>query len=251
MPEVSDSKYVVMATWDDAPHLGKEEKQELWAAIPPHQRDARSKGVPQLGSGAIYPILEEDFVVRDFRMPVHWPRGYGLDVGWNRTAAVWGAHDRESDIVYLYAEHYRSHAEPVVHAEAVKARGKWMVGAIDPASRGRSQVDGKQLFGAYEDLGLNLVAADNAVEAGIHTVWTRLASGRLKVFGSLGQWLSEYRMYRRDKDGKVVKEYDHLMDATRYFLMTGLANAGNPPLSEVYGGNAEVAETEYDLFGAP
>ena len=47
------SKFLIQATWDDAPHLTKEQKDKLWAALPPHQRDARSKGVPQLGAGAI------------------------------------------------------------------------------------------------------------------------------------------------------------------------------------------------------
>ena len=37
---------LVTATWDDAPHLTKEQKDELWASIPPYQRDARAKGVP-------------------------------------------------------------------------------------------------------------------------------------------------------------------------------------------------------------
>ena len=61
--------------------------------------------------------------------------------------------------------------------------------------------------------------ADNAVEAGIYRVWQRLSSGRLKVFKSVQQWFAEFRLYRRDEKGKVVKERDHLMDATRYLEM--------------------------------
>jgi len=34
-------KFVVMATWDDAPHLDADAKKELWRSIPPYQRDAR------------------------------------------------------------------------------------------------------------------------------------------------------------------------------------------------------------------
>jgi hypothetical protein len=48
------SKFVVMATWDDAPHLSQAVKDELWKAIPPFQRDARSKGIPQLGAPALF-----------------------------------------------------------------------------------------------------------------------------------------------------------------------------------------------------
>lgn len=223
------SKAVVMAGWDDVPHLTEKAKAELMASIPPFQRDARSKGIPQLGSGAIYPVPESEIVVADFPIPDHWPRVYGMDVGWNRTAAPWAAWDRESDIVYIYAEHYRGQAEPAVHAQAIQARGDWIPGTIDPASRGRSQQDGMQLLQMYIDLGLKLEVADNSVETGIYEVWTRLSTGRLKVFRSCSNWLSEFRLYRRDEKGRIVKAHDHIMDATRYLVMSGLARAKTKP----------------------
>jgi phage terminase large subunit-like protein len=219
---VAESRAVVQCGWDDVPHLNERVKATLLAKLAPHQRLARSKGVPSLGAGAIYPVPEEDFVVDDFQLPAHWPRAYGLDVGWNRTAGAWGAIDRETDTVYLYSEHYRGQAEPSVHATAVKSRGEWIPGAIDPAARGRSQVDGTQLIQSYTDLGLQLSIADNAVESGLYDVWERMSTGRFKVFKSCQNWLTEYRIYRRDLNGKIVKENDHLMDATRYLVKTGL-----------------------------
>ena len=33
----------------------------------------------------------------------------------------------------------------------------------------------------------------------------------------------EFRLYRRDEKGRIVKERDHLMDATRYLEMTGIS----------------------------
>jgi hypothetical protein len=62
--------------------------------------------------------------------------------------------------------------------------------------------------------------ADNAVEAGLYQVWQELAAGTLKVFASCLPWFEEFRMYRRDDNGKVVKQHDHLMDCTRYGVMT-------------------------------
>ncbi len=223
------SKAVVSATWDDsAPHLTDKAKVEYLASIPPFQRDARSKGLPQLGAGLIYPMPESAFVCEPFEIPKHWPRSYGLDVGWNRTAAVWGADDVESDIEYWYSEHYMGEAEPAVHVAAIEARGH-MTGAIDPASRGRSQVDGKQLIQLYTDLGLELVPAVNAVEAGLFAVWERLSTGRLKVMSTLQNTRNEFRLYRRDERGKVVKERDHAMDGGRYRSMTkGIARAPIP-----------------------
>lgn len=226
---VDGSKCVIMASWDDVPHLTEDVKKELLAAIPAFQRDARSKGIPQLGAGAIYPVPESEIVVDDFAIPDHWPRGYAMDVGWNKTAVGFYAWDRESDIIYRYSEHYRGQAEPSVHAQSIRARGEWLQGVIDPASRGRTQSDGMQLLQMYKDLGLDLDLANNAVEAGIYELWQRLSTGRFKVFKSCLNWLSEYRLYRRDEKGRIVKANDHAMDESRYFVMSGLARARTKP----------------------
>jgi hypothetical protein len=39
------------ATIDDALHFSKEERAEIVASYPPHELEARTKGVPTLGSG--------------------------------------------------------------------------------------------------------------------------------------------------------------------------------------------------------
>lgn len=221
MPEVSPSKYLVQAGWDDIPHLDEKTKADLLASTQPHLRDARTKGIPSLGAGAIYPIELSEVLVDPFRIPPYWPRVYALDVGWKRTAALWAAWDRSVDCLYLYTEHYRGQAEPSIHATAIRARGEWIPGVIDPAARGRSQKDGEQLLATYRNLGLRLQEANNAVEAGIYAVWERLSTGRLKVFKTLQNWQAEYRLYRRDENGKIVKDFDHLMDCTRYIVLSG------------------------------
>lgn len=226
------TQYIIGATWDDVPHLTKAQKAALWASIPPHQRAARSAGIPTLGSGAIYPVLESELVVKDFEIPKHWPRGYGLDVGWNRTAAVWGAHDRESDIIYLYSHHYMGEQKPVHHAAAIKARGLWIPGRIDPAAHGRAQTDGEQLVKQYRETvygdlvtgEMMLKNAEHAVEAGIYAVYERMVAGKLKVAASLVNWFQEFRLYHRDEKGQIVKKNDHLMDATRYLILSGVAH---------------------------
>jgi phage terminase large subunit-like protein len=227
------SKFLIMATWDDAPHLTKAQKDKLYAALPPHQREARSKGIPQLGSGAIYPLQESEITVSDFMIPDHWLRCYALDVGWKKTACLWGATDPTSNITFLYSEYYKGQAEPFVHAEAIKARGIWIPGVIDSAAHGRSQEDGRQLFNSYWECGLDIANANKAVEAGIYKTWQMLSLGKLKVFKSLVNWFSEFRLYHRDENGKIVKENDHLMDDTRYLVMSGLARAIAKPFWEL------------------
>lgn len=234
--DIPDSRVVVMAGWDDVPHLTETERKQLLTTIPPYQQKARSMGIPMLGSGAIYPIDEEDLLIDDMPIPEYWPRGYGFDVGWNATAALHGALNRETDVLYLWSEYKRGKAEPEVHASAVKARGAKIPGFSDPAALSRGQKDGSQLMVEYRDLGLNLMKAKNAVEAGLFAVYQRMTTGRLKIFRSLRQTLGELRMYRRDEDGKVVKENDHLMDCMRYLvqmipLMEALAEPP-PPMDD-------------------
>lgn len=227
-----DGRYLVTATWDDAPHLTDEAKARLWATLPPHQRDARARGIPSLGEGAIYPIAESDITIDDFPIPHYWPRAYALDVGWNNTAALWIAIDRDNDVAYLYSCYKRGQAEPIIHTEAIKSRGSWVPGCADPASAGSSQLDGKKVLDVYRGLGLQLVEADNSVEAGIYDVWMMLSTGRLKVFKSLTAWFAEFRMYQRDKNGKPKKENDHLMDDTRYVVRTGIKIARTMPVEQ-------------------
>lgn len=217
--------------WDDVPHIPEADKREMLAAYPPHQRAARAQGVPMLGAGAVYQVDAETFVIDPFPIPDWWPRAYGLDVGWKCTAAIAGAHDRESDTVYLYAEYAQGQRPPQLHADAIRGWGD-LPGAIDPASAGANQKDGTTLLHEYRGLGLELYPADNAVEAGIMAITRRLESGRLKVFSNLRRWLGEYRLYRRVESQTqrglsvhIVKENDHLMDATRYLVMTGLRHA--------------------------
>jgi phage terminase large subunit-like protein len=224
----SPDRAIVFVGWDDVPHLDEKEKAERIRKIPPYQRDARTKGIPQLGAGAIYPIPEDEIIVAPFPIPKHFRRCYALDVGGGYsevstggTGAIWGAQNPDTQVVYLYDEYFRAGAEPSIHAAAIKARGAWIPGVIDPAARGRSQIDGRQLFQMYTDLGLNLTLANNAVEAGIYEVWDALSGGMLKVFRTCERWRAERNLYRRDAKGRIVKEKDHLLDGTRYLWLSG------------------------------
>jgi hypothetical protein len=57
-----------------------------------------------------------------------------------------------------------------------------------------------------------------SVEAGLMDMLTRMETGKFKVFDTLLDWFEEFRLFHR-KDGKVVKEGDDLLSATRYGVM--------------------------------
>lgn len=220
--------YVALSWGPDTPHLAPEVCKAMLESVPAWQRAMRSTGIPSFGSGAIYPIPESEITYPpSFVIPDHWPRVYGMDVGWKVNAAVFLAVDTVTDTVYVYDEVYKGNAEPVVIAEAIKRRGgKWMPGVIDPAANGRAQKDGARLLEIYrDDNGLDLTKADNALVAGLTKVWVRLSEGRLKICTNCTKFLGEYRLYRRDEKGNIVKSPNHALDALRYAISSGLDRA--------------------------
>lgn len=223
----SDGRVFVQAGWEDNPHLSDEERDLLIKRTPAHELEARRLGIPSLGSGLVYPVSESRLVVTPFEIPKHWRRVYGLDFGWrNPTAAVFLAHDTDSDVVYITGEYYKAEATPQTHSVALHALGAdWMPGVCDPSGQQADKGDGKNLFDMYGERGLDLTPADNSRESGIQTVLERMQDGKFKVFSTCRNWLHEFRMYARDEKGVPKKENDHLMDATRYVVVSGLALA--------------------------
>ena len=218
---VVNGRHVTMAGWDDAPHLTEESKQEMLATYPPFMRLARSRGLPQMGAGVIYPIDQDRYKMEPFEIPSHWQRAYAMDVGWNVTAALFGAWDDSGDTIYVYNEHYAREATPLENSHGIKARGEWIPGVIDPASQGRNQKDGTKLIEDYRGLGLDLTPSANSVEAGILRVWTLLSTGKLKVFSNCTNLLRELRGYIRDEKGRIVKVNDHTCDCLKYLCLSG------------------------------
>lgn len=180
-----------------------------------------------MGAGAVFPISEDEITLDPFPIPAYWPKAYGLDVGWGgglgnggKTACIWITCNPDTNQYFLYSEHYEAHAMPAVHAEAIKARGRWIQGVIDSQAVQTSATDGRSLMDQYEELGLNIEPAQKAKEAGIQKIYQLLLSGQLKVFSTLRNWLNEYRQYTRDENGKIKdKQKDDLMDATNYLML--------------------------------
>lgn len=216
--EINESRCTRQITWDDVPHLTEDAKDQMRRTTPDRLLSAREQGIPAIGSGRIFQISIREIMVRPFYIPAYWPRIYALDPGWRRTAALWAAWDRETDTIYLYSEHYMSQALPSTHAQSIKTRGDWIPGLIDPAARGRSVRDGERIYNDYVTLGLNLILAKNAVESGIYQCQELLYQGRLRVFDTLQNFVDEFNYYRRDDNGKIIKENDHLMDCMRYVV---------------------------------
>ena len=233
LQEKAAGTHVTNMTIEDVEHYTPEKKAAIIAAYPEHEREARARGIPMMGSGQVFPVAESSIRCEPLPIPPHWARINAIDFGWDHPAAfVCLAHDRDSDVVYVYdAWRLRAKSAPE-QAMIVIGRGQQHVPWAWPHDglqhdKGAGQVLVKQ----YKDYGVNMLPeraqfpvtsegkpGGNSVEAGVGMMLERMQTGRLKVFSHLNDWFEEFRMYHR-KEGVIVKEDDDLMSATRYGLM--------------------------------
>jgi len=220
------SRSIVRMTINDAEHYTPEQRAAIIASYPEHEREARVKGLPTLGSGRVFPVKEELITIEPIPLSKHWVRINGLDFGYDHPfAAASCAWDRDSDVWYVTAIYRESKATPVIHAASIKPWGQWIPCSWPHDGLQHDKGSGDQLASLYREQGLNCLPeratfedGGNGVEAGVIEMLDRMQTGRFKVFAHLKEWFEEFRLYHR-LDGKIVKERDDLLSATRYALM--------------------------------
>lgn len=234
--DLKPGQALITATWDDAPHLGEDEKQQRLAAFPPHERDMRSKGTPMMGAGLIFPFSQEELLVKPLEIPEYWPQIVGIDFGWNHPfAAVKLAWNRDSDTVYLTSEYRVKSQVPTQHADVIKKWGDWPV-AWPHDGLNTEKGTGDELRQEYEKAGLQMLRekatnppdyalgqkegeGGNSREKAILDLYKRMENGQFKVFTTCPLFMEEIRMYHRDEKGKIVDLMEDLCAATRYAHM--------------------------------
>lgn len=221
------TRHVTRMTIDDAGHFSEARKAEVIASYPEHERAARLRGAPSLGSGRVFPVAEETLTVAEpFAIPSHFAQINGLDFGWDHPfAAINLAHDRDSDCVYVTKAYRERRATPAIHVAAVRPWGDWVPCAWPHDGLQHDKGSGKQLSQMYREHGLAMLdhhathdEGGTGLEAGLLAMLERMQSGRFRVFPTLDEWLEEFRLYHR-RNGIVVKERDDLMSATRIAIM--------------------------------
>jgi phage terminase large subunit-like protein len=223
----SPDRDVTQMTIEEAEHYTAEERTRIINSYPEHEREARTMGVPVLGSGRVFPVTEESIREQAIAIPDLWARLGALDFGWDHpTAWVALAHDRDADVVHVYDCYRARNVTPLIVAGAIKPRGPWIPLAWPHDGLQHDKGSGEQLAQQYRDQGLKMLPekatfADDrgyGLEAGVMEMLDRMQTGRLKVAAHLTEWWEEFRLYHR-KDGLIVKEGDDLMSATRVGLM--------------------------------
>ncbi|HEY2002154.1 MAG TPA: terminase family protein [Acidobacteriaceae bacterium] len=222
--------HVTSMTIFDAEHYTPEQRAAIIATYPEHERKARTQGIPQMGSGRVFPFDRNQIECASFAIPDHWPQICGVDFGWDHpSAGARLAWDRDSDCIYVMAAHRAKAQTPMLFAAATKPWGDWLPWSWPhdgKQSGGKfDAADQQQLQAIYKKHGLKMLFqhaqfedGTNGVEAGITDMYERMETGRWKVFSHLADWFEEFELYHR-KDGLIVKLNDDLISASRYALM--------------------------------
>lgn len=237
-PETSDLHTTQMSIFD-AGHYSEEERQQRIANTAKHERGARIFGDPLLGSGRIFPYDDELVMCDPFEIPDHWVSLASIDPGTTHpTAAVKGYWDRDNDVVYIVKEYRRSNLTPSEHWLTLRRWGMNLKWAWPKDALQTEKNTGEAVIDRYREEGMKALPehaqykasrrkgggnrgtalSTVSVERGLIDMDERITQGGLQVFKTCPLWFAEFKMYHR-KDGKVVKEDDDLMDATRYLVM--------------------------------
>lgn len=233
--------YVKNVTWDDVPHISEEDKARLLAALPDYEREARSKGIPMMGQGRIFPIDEEKIKCKPFKIPDHFFQIIGIDFGDdhpNATTKI--AWDRDQDIIYVVHSEKMRRRKAVDHALKIKSMGGDIHGGRIPVAwphDGENSRDGEKRKYLYLPHGVTFLS-DSAryddetggaqpQEPIIQEIFERMESGRFKVFETNTTWFEEFRNYHRiavttstTEQSKIVSKMDDELKATFYAVMS-------------------------------
>lgn len=227
LDEPSASRGFVAMTIEDALHIPPEQRQAIIDAFLPHEREARAKGVPMLGSGRIFMTSEAGITEPPIEyIPPAWAKIWGVDFGIGHPfAAALLLWDRDNDVLHVHHVYRVADALPIQHAAAMKLIGANVPVAWPKDGADREKGSGEPLMHMYKKQDL-IMLPDHATwpdggvstEAGILEMDERMKSGRFKVAAQLSEFFEEYRFYHR-KDGQIVKLKDDIMSATRIAVM--------------------------------
>ncbi|MBY8138818.1 terminase large subunit [Vibrio fluvialis] len=241
----SKSQKVVNMTIYDADHYTDEEKERIVASYPEHEREARARGIPTMGSGRIFQIPEETVKCQPFACPDHFYVINGCDFGWDHPQAhiqLWW--DKDEDIFYVARTWKQSEKKAT---EAYASTKKWQSNipvAWPHDGYQHEKGGGEELREKYEEAGFNMLPSHatwpeggNSVEVGITEMRDLMLEGRFKVFNTCEPFFEEFRLYHRDANGKIVKLVDDILSAVRYAYMmrryaVQYSEIKNPPVEE-------------------
>jgi phage terminase large subunit-like protein len=234
-PEFMLRRTHVQMALTDAKHM-EDRIAAVKSSYPMHEWAARINGDPHMTGGKIFSAAAEDLMEPKWAympgepglmFPAHWPLLWGIDFGIDHPfAAVLLAWDRDLDAGHILAGFRVRDSLPLVHADMIRRIAANVPVAWPHDGHVRDSNSGEEMSRIYKKHGLNMLgehathpSGGYSTEAGLMDLETAMRRGGFKVNNQMTDWFQEYRLYHRDKEGKIVKEGDDFMSATRIVWM--------------------------------
>jgi phage terminase large subunit-like protein len=239
---------VVTVDMDDNPHLNEETKVRALQGLSSEERQARKSGRFVHFAGLIYPeFSKERHVIPELEeLPDGVTVMTGIDPGIRHMAAVVFAYVDFDDRLVIFDEIALQGSTVSGVCEEFHLRcTRWGItprwNVIDPAARNRSDQTGRATQDEYRKHGVVTILGQNSHEAGFNAVKERLETDRLVVTANCETFVKQILRYRwksppRTAEGSVpeqpVRRDDHVLDASRYLVLSPMVTPKRRPLPE-------------------
>jgi hypothetical protein len=244
LSEGSPDRGVHRITSEEVKHISIGRRAENAESVPDHEREARLEGIPQLGSGPIFPLELITSCTETFdptQIP-QWARWcVGIDMGYAHPfAAVLIAWVPDLADVYVINSFRVERSSALVHAQRIHSMcgGLRLPVAYPHDALTHDKGSGVELASQYKGFGLNMMKSHavnhgkgtNAVEPALAEIRELMFLGKLHIEACNRELLEEMRHYHRNEDFKIVKQRDDLVSAFRYALMMKRNGIGYGPM---------------------
>lgn len=236
----------VRVSWDDLPEYDpwgdpfflKRDREQLLRDYLPHERDARTRGIPVMGTGAVFPLLDWPTYKSsdvDFDTMPHLERVISLDLGLINDATVisFMARDTRENVIYLHRQVVikgRTEALPDNYIQYLMDRNTYGTPIALPPDASRPGVytlTSESVRETFEAHGLNVIRnpifnppdaqgrTTNNKAYGINLMRQAMEKGQFKIHESCREFLDEAGSYYIDERGKF-SDPDDCIDSARY-----------------------------------
>jgi phage terminase large subunit-like protein len=230
LSEPSADRASFRITGAEVRHISAERREELDANLPEHEKQARLEGIPQLGSGPIFPVALLSTLVKEFNyerdLPGDCRHVVGIDLGFGHPAAAcWIAwspsalHCWVIDSFRMEQRTIRDHAARIIQM----CRGLKIPVAWPHDAHQHDRGSGSTFKDMYKACNLDMMAThaqnqdgSNAVDPALTEIGDAMYDGRITIRPCNAELLEELRHYHRDEHFKIVKMHEDLISSFRY-----------------------------------
>jgi phage terminase large subunit-like protein len=239
----------VRVAWDDLPEYDpwgepfflQKDRDQLLRDYMPHERDARTRGIPVMGMGAVFPLLDwplYDSPDYDFDTMPWLERVISLDLGLinDKTVISFMLRDPREEIIWLHRQIIvggRTEALPEMYLPFLMAPNCFGTPIALPPDAGRPGVytlTSESVREVFENSGLNVIRnpifnppdaqgkTTNNKAFGINLMRQLMEQRKFMVNRSCIEFISECGSYFVDERGKY-SDPDDTIDSARYGLL--------------------------------